>query len=335
MPFLRLETAGDLSARSLEYVRQYSASPTDFILPATTHILWGRWVGENFDRSYWIEATLYLGIIASVLAVIGVITRPSREEFHSRVALVLAFTITALILALGTDLHWLSHPVWIKVPAFLRDWHPQELAHIPLPGRALFEWLPYYDHMRVWMRYGGIVILGVSVLAGYGSDWISKRLRGWRQPAIMVLLLGLVLLDFFPKPQPFVRVEPRPVDEWLATQEEAGALVEFPFERIADQAQLYYTLTHRKPFLGGSFNAFPPPQYLRIKPVMDTFPSENSIEMLRTLGVQYVLVHTNDYTNFEEVDRRIRGQGLKAIVLIEGIQVYELEPNRGEPQGEA
>jgi hypothetical protein len=331
LPFLQLESIGDLPARSIEYVRQYSASPTDFLLPATTHILLGRWVGENFDRSYWIEATLYLGVIASVLAGIGVIKKVSSEKFQSKVILVLAFTIPAVVLALGTDLHWLSQPVWIKVPTFLRNWHPHELARIPLPGRALFEWFPYYDRMRVWMRYGGIVVLGVSVLAGYGSDWISGKFRGWRKSAVMALLLGLVLLDFFPRPQSFIKVEPRPVDEWLASQEAAGALVEFPIEKIADQAQLYYTLTHGKPFLGGSFNAFPPPQYRRIKPIMDAFPNRDSVELLRTLGVRYVLVHTNDYSNFEEINRRILEQGLHASVSMGGIQVYELELGHSEP----
>jgi hypothetical protein len=185
--------------------------------------------------------------------------------------------------------------------------------------------------MRVWMRYGGIVIMGVSVLAGYGSDWISGRFRGWRLNAVMALLLGLVLLDFLPRPQSFTKVEPRPVDEWLASQEAAGALVEFPIEKIADQAQLYYTLTHGKPFLGGSFNAFPPPQYRRIKPIMDTFPNRSSVELLRTLGVRYVLVHTDYYSNFEEIDRRILEQGLDSSVSLEGIQVYELELKRSEP----
>lgn len=331
LPFLKIESIGDLPARSIEYVRQYSASPTDFLLPSTTNIFLGRWVGETFDRSYWVEATLYLGVFASVLAGIGVIKTRAFERIRSRALLVLAFTLPALVLALGTDLHWLSQPVWVKVPAFLRGWHPQELAHVPLPGRALFEWLPYYDRMRVWMRYGGVVILGVSVLAGYGSDWISQKIHGWRLKAVMLFLLGFVLLDFLPRPQSFTKVEPRPVDAWLASQEAPGALVEFPIEKIADQAQLYYTLTHRKPFLGGSFNAFPPPQYQRIRPVMEGFPDRSSVDLLGTLGVRYLLVHKSNYSNFNEIDGRILELGLRASASFEDIQVYELELDHSEP----
>jgi hypothetical protein len=185
--------------------------------------------------------------------------------------------------------------------------------------------------MRVWMRYGGIVILGVSILAGYGSAWISSRVGGWHKNGVQALLLGLVVLDFLPRPQTFVRVEPRPVDFWLASQEPPGALVEFPFEKVADQAQLYYTLTHKKPFFGGSFNAFPPPQYLRIKPILSQFPNDESIELLKTLGVRYVLVHSLEYSNFEDLDREIVELGLQPMATFDDIKVYELEAALGEP----
>jgi hypothetical protein len=328
-PYLQLTAEGDLPSRVVESVRKWSASPTDFIIPATTSRLWDQWVGRTFDRAFWIEATLYLGAIALVLAVIGMVRNISRPQSRGSVLLILTMTLTAALLALGTDLHWLSQPVLVDVPEFLRALHPHSPAHVPLPGRLLFEWLPFYDRMRVWMRYGVFVGLGVSVLAGYGLAWISGRLDGWRRAAVTTGLLVLVLLDFLPRPEAFVKVQPRPVDEWLASQVEAGALVEFPFE--SDQAQLYYTLTHQKPFLGGNFNAFPPPQYQRIKPVLDSFPDRASIEVLRELGVRYVLVHSWRYPDFGQVDRIVRELGLRWATAFEGIHVYELDEANGDP----
>jgi hypothetical protein len=325
VPYFQLDAVGDLPARSVEYVRQYSASPTDFVLPATTSILWGRWVGETFERSYWIEATLYLGIVATGLAVVGVLRSTSPRWLRGSVYLILAFTLSAIFLSLGTDLHWLSQPVFVDVPSFLQKWVAHSPVHLPLPGRALFEWAPYYDRMRVWMRYGVFALLGLSVLAGYGAAWISRSPHRWRRSAVSIGLLAAVLLDFAPRPQRFVEVQPRPVDEWLASQTEPGALVEFPFEKVADQAQLYYTLTHQKPFLGGSFNAFPPPQFQRIKPVLDLFPNRSSVDLLLRLGVRYVLVHSEEYANYEEIDRRIRGLGLHWEASYNGIHAYVLE----------
>jgi hypothetical protein len=183
--------------------------------------------------------------------------------------------------------------------------------------------------MRVWMRYGVFVGLGVSVLAGYGLAWISSQLRGTRRAGVTLALLGLALLDFLPRPQMFAKVQPRPVDEWLAAQTASGALVEFPFE--SDQAELYYTLIHNKPFLGGNFNAFPPPQFQRIKPVLSSFPDRDSMDLLRSLGVRYVLVHTGRYPDFEEVDRLATELGLRRGPAFEDIQVYTLEGDPGAP----
>jgi hypothetical protein len=321
-PFLQLSAEGNLAARAVESVRKWSASPTDFFIPATTSQVWGQWIGRMFERDFWIEATLYLGVIALVAAGIGVVRNIARPVSRGSILLILAMTLTAALLALGTDLHWLSRPVLVEVPQFLRALHPHSPAHVPLPGRLLFEWLPFYDRMRVWMRYGVFVGLGVSVLAGYGLAWISERLQGGRRTAVVLGLLGLALLDFLPRPQPYARVEPRSVDEWLAAQTDSGALVEFPFE--SDQAQLYYSLIHNKPILGGPFNAFPPPQFQRIKPILDSFPDRASIDTLQDLGVRYVLVHAWRYADFDRVDRLARELGLVLVGDFDGVHVYTL-----------
>ena len=75
LPFLGLNNQGGLASRTASYASMYSASPTDFLLPSTDHFLWGRWVGEHFDRSLWIEASLYIGMVALVLAVVAWLKR--------------------------------------------------------------------------------------------------------------------------------------------------------------------------------------------------------------------------------------------------------------------
>ena len=62
-PFLSLSGQGGLADRSLDYANQYSASPTDFLTPASSHFLVGQWISSVFDRSLWIESSLYFGTI--------------------------------------------------------------------------------------------------------------------------------------------------------------------------------------------------------------------------------------------------------------------------------
>jgi hypothetical protein len=323
-PYLQLAGKGSLAPRSLGYARIYSASPTDFVLPPTVHLLWGSWVATHFDRSLWIEATLYLGVVAFALAAYAVARRKGAAAQKRFVELLLWTGVVAFVLALGTDLHWLSQPVTVPLPAFLQRWYPHPQAPIPLPGYLLFKLLPYYASMRVWMRYGIFVILFVSVLAGLGVARLLRKVRGNATLPVAFILLLLVTLDFYPRQQGFTRVEGRPVDSWLASQSGTGAVVQFPFSQVEDQEQIYYTSIYNKPFVGGFFNAFPPPQYVRIRPVMETFPSEESISVLRGLGVQYVLVDSRSYDDFAPIQQAVESLGLRFLAAIDGQFVYEL-----------
>jgi hypothetical protein len=132
-----------------------------------------------------------------------------------------------------------------------------------------------------------------------------------------------VFLDFYPGPyQQFSRVDARPVDYWLAEQPDRGAVAQFPFIQSADQDQVYNTLVHGKPYIGGFFNATLPPQFLRIRPVLDHFPDPASTALLRELGVGYILVDSRQYPDFDQVDRASRDLGLQLLNQVDGQYVY-------------
>jgi len=50
LPFLTLASSGGMPNRDWGSASMYSASPTDFLLPATTHFIFGKWVGSHFHR---------------------------------------------------------------------------------------------------------------------------------------------------------------------------------------------------------------------------------------------------------------------------------------------
>jgi len=323
-PYLDLAQRGGITVRSIEYVRQFSASPTDFVLPATFHPLWGRWVGDHFDRSYWPEATLYLGAAAIVLAVAAFWWSGQGTVTRRTVSLLGLSALAALILALGVNLYWLSQPVWINTPKFLLQWHPSPQARIPLPGYLLFKTLPFYSSMRVWMRYGVFAVLFVSALAGIGAAVVAGKLRGWSRRAVGALMLGLVLFDFWPKQQPFARVENEALDTWLAGQPGKGAVAPFPFERADSQPLIYRTLVNGKPFVGGLYGAYSTAQSMRIGAIMDGFPSEESVSLLHELGIQYALVWPSAYPEFQVINDEVEKLGLKRLADFGDTVVYEV-----------
>jgi hypothetical protein len=175
------------------------------------------------------------------------------------------------------------------------------------------------------MRFGLFTLIFFSVMAGLGAsvlmDLSSAKFRRW----IGVGLLVLVFIDFYPGPlKGFAPTVSRPVDEWLATQPDTGAVAQFPFSQESDQIQVYNTLVHGKPYLGGYFNANQPEQFLWIRPVMDQFPSADSVSLLEQLGVTYVIVDSSQYPDYPGVDQAIQSLGLQLLHVSEAEYVYGL-----------
>ena len=255
--------------------------------------------------------------------------------------------VVALVLAMGTDLHWLGKQVLAPVPAFLRGFLPAGLlrgddAIIPLPGLGLFLFLPFYAKMRALMRVGFFVLFFVTVLAGLGAGELFRRFRptvGRRNTspvltgpvgtgALTVGLLALALFDFYPGPfEKFSKVEARPVDYWLAQQPGQGAVVQFPFEQSEDQDKVYSTLIHQKPYVGGFFSANQPEQYLRLKPWLKSFPNREGYEMLRDLGVRWLLFDINEYPDLAEVGPILEKLNIRYVTTVGNQAVFELLGN--------
>ena len=183
---------------------------------------------------------------------------------------------------------------------------------LPLPGFFLFKYFPFFAKLRALMRFGVFNLVMVSMLAGLGAAWLIKKTKPKWQMATPILILCLVLVDFFPRPfTEFSEIGVRPVDNWLAAQPGKGALAQMPFSEEQDQEQTYYTFTHGKPYIGGFFNAFPPAQYQKITPVLKQFPDVNSVALLKELKVEYVVLDKKAYPSPEAIKQQCETLGLK------------------------
>ncbi len=326
LPFLGLNSQGGLASRTISYASMYSASPTDYILPSTQHWLFGAWVGAHFDRSLWIEATFYIGAVALALAILAWSKR-TWSDHNGLLKVALVIIVVAFILSLGTDFHWNNQRVEVPVPAVLQGVLHRTETPVPLPSALLFKFVPFYSKMRAVMRIGIYVLIFTTLLAGFGAAWLLEKAGPKRALPLAVLLIGLVWLDFYPGPyRQFAQVAARPVDAWLAQQPGNGAVAQFPAVQLEDQDQVYNTLVHGKPFIGGFFSANQPEQYLRIRPVLDRFPSPDGAALLRDLGVQWVLMDTRQYPDFNRTKQQVEALGLHYSGSFAGQAVFEMEP---------
>ncbi len=333
LPYLNLGSQNGLTTRPVDYMNRYSASPTDFVIPSIKQFLWGGWIDNAFKPQIFQELTLYIGAVAFVLALFAWIKR--RQLRHPELADIAILTAAAgFVLALGIQLHWLGQlfilywrgkPV-SSLPRILQlIFHRVDMPSIYLPAYYLYLYLPFFAKMRVMMRFGLFTLIFSSMLAGLGAYLLTKsaslKVKRW----VGIGLLVLVFIDFYPGVLTDFRVtQARPVDSWLATQPDTGAVAQFPFSEESSQGLVYDTLVNQKPFLGGDFNANVPEQYGRIRTVMATFPSEDSVDSLRQLGVTYVVVDSSGYKNFSDIDGKIQFLGLHMLHVSEAEYVYGL-----------
>jgi hypothetical protein len=291
-----------------------SARPTDLLVPNLLHPLWGGLLQRAFPSQMrmFVERSVYLGWVALALAGVAVVGKRRSPAVWAWAAV----GALAILVALGPLLTWRDQEVTFSIPAaaqtvlvrigawpFLQRFTTNEGRFVvPLPALVLRQLVPGFASIRAWARMALFATLAVSVLAGLGLDRLCDRLaaRGLRRVGRVGTwaVAGLLLLDLIAIPPlwPGVRTYtaptgPRPVDTWLARQPD-GALVEFPLSLSGPP--LYHTITHGKSIVTG-YGTFVPAHYQAAYPVLSSFPSPESLSLLASWGVRYVLVDGGRY----------------------------------------
>lgn len=330
-PYLQLGMRGDPNHRLLSEVDKWSAGLPDFFLPAPTHVFWGKWILTHFDRSLWTETTVYIGIVGLFLSGYALI-HYKQDSSVGWIEKLLVFGIAStMILAMGTSLHWFRQQVTITVPEVFQGWIPKSKVPLYLPNYLLFNILPFYDGMRVWMRFGIYVNLFTAVLAGIGFARMIQSIKAehYRMISNLALLITIVLIgiDFYIAPFPLSEVIGRPVDIWLAAQPNGGAVAQFPIELSIQPELIYATLIHEKPFLGMYYGAYLPYNFSqRIYPILKKFPDKKSVKLIHEKGVEYILVDESNYVDWEGTKHVIELLGLNEIIELDGQHVFRFAP---------
>ena len=349
---------------SLQYVDSFSASPLDLVYPNVFQPLWGeallRWYSQNPNENNLYLGLVPLMLAALTL----VRTRQRRPgalpagqvEPGARPRLVSAvawLSVVFALLALGTTLHGRSGPVYIPVPATVERVFTAAMAivtkrlalypissyslrvenhiFVPLPTLFLYLFLPFFNAMRVWTRMAIIPIAGVAVLAGLGwaslADRLAAATRGSRAVSRLglALVLGLVLFEFAAVPFALgmTTVSARPVDRWLASQPGDWSVIELPLTKGLSGRALYSTRIHGKKISTG-YGTFFPQGFDAARPVLESFPSRESLDLLQNWNVRYVLLGSRTYGQaWPDLERACdETPGLRYVRAIEDEPVY-------------
>jgi hypothetical protein len=201
---------------------------------------------------------------------------------------------------------------------------------IPLPAMFMFVFVPLTSGMRVMARFGVWTGLMIAALAGAGTQLVVAEARrhawgrGWTPALVVVAVCGLVLAESWSSVVT-IRLEPRPADMWLA-QQPGGAVVELPLEQTFRSIQDYYKTVHGHPTVFGPVgDGFMPPILWERRVALADFPSDASIEALRTWKVAYVLLTPSLIPGWEALKPKLdAAPGLLFDRELSGVLLYRL-----------
>jgi len=221
-----------------------------------------------------------------------------------------------------------SHAPWVEIGGF----------RILFPSYFMYKILPA---MRTYQRFGILVILSVSVLAGIGLAKILNKIANRKsQIAITLLMIVLVLFEFWNWPPYRVTDVSRtpPVYEWLTKQPGDFTIAEYPLTRSISfkyYDYLFWQRIYQKPLVNG---AVPGTYADKIRKEIVDITNPKTPGILRWLGAKYVIFHPDEYLREDratavigEIPDISRVPGLRLVREFGRVGVYKVVAKAVKP----
>jgi hypothetical protein len=188
---------------------------------------------------------------------------------------------------------------------------------IPMPYQLFYYLFPGFKVMRVPARFSILISLSLAVLSGFAVKgilaWLGRRKKGSVVlPMIFsVVVLALLLVDLMSASLPLYRVplkeEFPKVYTWLQERPGQAPTAELPLANYdprtfdsglqyeqtwaeREAPRTYFSTLHWKKIFNG-YSGFIPTTYYEGVKAMSDFPSGGSLDFLKKIGVEYVIVH--------------------------------------------
>ncbi len=185
--------------------------------------------------------------------------------------------------------------------------------------KVLYRLLPGFDLIRVPSRLGVLTLLAVAVLAAVGLDRALARLRGGVRSGAAVAAIVLLLAECaeWPLPARPYAIETPQVDRELARRPPPFAAVELPVPDPADGVAfarlnshyMLHSMAHWQPIVNG-YSGIVPPRHERLFRILTAFPDTAGLAELERIGVGYVVLHREFYSDTQWASVLVRADGL-------------------------
>ncbi len=296
VPYLRVQAESGFT-RTLSDAARWAANPQSYLASsAHAHAQLLDFI-SRYER--WTEV-LFPGILATVLGLAGVWFARTRKD------------VLVLYSMLGVLAFWASFG-----PA-------AGLYHV------LFE-LPLFTFLRAPSRLGLVVVLALSVFAGFAVRAVLERLRPGLRTAGATVFVALAVADLNVLPFPWERAPVTPAPYDVLAKLPRGVVAEFPFyaDRVTFPLHAQYMLfstAHWMPIVNGYSDVIPE-DFREAAPVLFGFPNSDTFAILARHRVRYIGVHWDMYgPRAEGVREALNGYAayLRALAWDDKMTLYEV-----------
>ena len=300
-----------------------SADLLAFAIPTYQHPVWGEHTRDVQLGLLDQDHSLFLGVIAPIVALYGLLRNGSRAATRWLVIGGLFW-----ILSLGP--------------------YPR-VAGTRLP---LLPWgVPLIKVFRVSHRFHTMTTLVFAVLVAWGwkSVWEAPRLRErWSCRAVSTILVGsAILFEYISTPIPTSSVRVSPFFQRLGVDSEDYAVIDLPLGRSYSRYYMFQQVFHEKRIAGGVVSRTPSRanDFLEAQPFWDSLLNDNEIDaslhdvsrQLRYLAqndIRYLIIHPKrlhgDPLPEEQLTRWRDYFTIAPVYEDDLILVYPTEPRAGQ-----
>ena len=283
LPYVNLMGHGG-PFRTLADARQYSATFSSYLL-STTHVhkaALGSLV--TFEQAAFPERILFPGALAIVGAIVAVAlsSKPPRQDDG---ALPRAALTPRAHEAVGFY-------VLLAVLAFWFSFGPDGGLYA-----VAYRFVPVWSLLRAPARFGALVALALSVLAGIGLAGLLPKVK---RPAVVAAVVGaLACVELGAMPWDLRDAVPVPSVYRVLAKAPEGGVAEFPFffrpiDFHRHSIYMLYSTNHWHPIVNG-YSDYIPDDFKAMAVPVSSFPAWEALKLIQAHGARYVVFHLDLY----------------------------------------
>ncbi len=293
------------------------------------------YVLRHFDLEPKGESIHTIGLISILLLIIAIILlvkQYRKIRAHAFLIFCLVLILVAGLAATGPFTRWGDKIVIDGNPFFTVPYH----------------YLPGYKVLRTIMRWHILTMLGVAVLAAFGSLPLIIRLSRKWFVVVMCVFATWLLVEQANVPwriTPAYKIQDHPVYSWLKNQPGEFAILELPIypgmnnhqNDLIEARRMYFSTFHWKKRVSGAIAPGIPDAYIKNAEILNAIRSDASgLDLLVEWQVKYIIFLPDDYDMLGwSHDDRDKTQAwldsqnsLKKVSQFANASVYELPSNQ-------